>query len=141
MSPEVQIMANTTKRRPAGGTDGKLPPLENGDCLDQKTFHERYEAMPKHVRAELIGGIVYMTSPQKRPHGELHPHVIGWLYAYQLATVGVELQLNNTQILGPESEPQPDACLFIAPEYGGQVQENEDNYLTGPPELVVELSW
>ena len=41
-----------------------LPPLMNGDHLDQKTFHERYEAMTC-VRAELIGGIVYLSSPQK----------------------------------------------------------------------------
>lgn len=46
-----------------------LPPLENGDRLDQKTFHARYEAMPDGVRAELIGGIVYMSSPLKRHHG------------------------------------------------------------------------
>jgi len=45
----------------------RLPPLENGDRLDQKSYHERYEAMPEHVRAELIGGIVYMASPQKMP--------------------------------------------------------------------------
>ena len=30
-----------------------LPPLENGDRLDQKTFHARYEAMPEDCRAEL----------------------------------------------------------------------------------------
>jgi hypothetical protein len=41
-----------------------LPPLANGDHLDQRTFHARYEAMPEDFRAELIGGIVYMTSPQ-----------------------------------------------------------------------------
>jgi hypothetical protein len=41
-----------------------LPPLVNGDHLDQPTFHERHEAMPD-VRAELIGGFVYMSSPQK----------------------------------------------------------------------------
>lgn len=27
-----------------------IPPLENGDHLDQKTFHERYEAMPREQR-------------------------------------------------------------------------------------------
>src|SRR5271156_1111031 len=40
-----------------------LPPLENGDHLDQPTFHARYEAMPSGTRAQLIGGIVYMGSP------------------------------------------------------------------------------
>jgi hypothetical protein len=53
-----------TPRAPRART---LPPLENGDQLDQKTFHARYEAMPEDCRAELIGGIVYMPSPQKLP--------------------------------------------------------------------------
>ena len=47
-----------------------VAPLENGDHLDQKTFHARYEAMPEDCRAELIGGIVYMASPQKAPHSK-----------------------------------------------------------------------
>ena len=35
-------------RRPT--TEQTLPPLEPGDCLDQKTFHARYLATPEHVR-------------------------------------------------------------------------------------------
>ena len=54
-------------RKPTFDPKKDLPPLVNGDHLDQKTFHERYEAMPE-VRAELIGGIVYMSSPQKMRH-------------------------------------------------------------------------
>src|SRR5436309_11234578 len=93
-----------------------LPPLENGDQLDQKTFHARYEAMPEDCRAELIGGIVYMASPQKLPHSRAHRLVVRWLDEYAEATPGTDTLLNNTQILGPESEPEPDACLFITPE-------------------------
>ena len=37
----------------------RLPRLENGEHLDQKTFHARYAEMPKSVKAELIGGTVY----------------------------------------------------------------------------------
>jgi hypothetical protein len=44
-------------------------PLENGDHLDQKTFHAQCEAMPPETRAELIGGIVYMGSPLKGERG------------------------------------------------------------------------
>src|ERR1700732_3681569 len=98
-----------------------LPPLENGDRLDQKTFHARYEAMPEACRAELIGGIVYMPSPQKVPHSKAHQLVSHWLGESVGATPGSDVLLNNTQILGPDSEPEPDACLFIAPEYGGRV--------------------
>jgi Uma2 family endonuclease len=119
---------------------GALPPLENGDRLDQKTFHARYAAMPEDCRAELIGGIVYMASPQKVPHSKAQKLVIRWLDEYAEATPGTEALLNNTQILGPDSEPEPDACLFIAPEYGGQVYVDADDYLNGAPELVVEVS-
>ena len=37
-----------------------MPPLRAGEALDQKSFHERYEAMPPDTRAELIGGVVIM---------------------------------------------------------------------------------
>jgi Uma2 family endonuclease len=117
-----------------------LPPLENGDHLDQQTFHRRYEAMPEDCCAELIGGIVYMPSPQKVPHSKTQQLAIRWLDEYAEATPGTEALSNNTQILGPDSEPEPDACLFIAPEYGGRVYVDEDDYLNGSPELIVEVS-
>jgi hypothetical protein len=106
-----------------------LPPLQNGDQLDQPTFHARYEAMPEDCRAELIGGIVYMASPQKLPHSTAHVRVSHWLGEYAEATPGTEALLNNTQILGPDSEPEPDACLFVLPEHGGQVFVDEEEYL------------
>ena len=117
-----------------------LPPLENGDRLDQRTFHERYEAMPEDCQAELIGGIVYMASPQKLPHGRSQPLVVRWLDEYEEATPGTLQLVNTTNILGPQSEPQPDSCLMIAPEKGGQVRENADGYLEGAPELIVEVA-
>jgi Uma2 family endonuclease len=117
-----------------------LPPLENGERLDQKTFHARYEAMPKHVRAELIGGIVYVHSPLKPRHGRMHVRVMHWLASYEDATPGTETYDNTTAILGEESEPQPDAYLIISPERGGQMRENADEYLEGPPEFVAEIA-
>jgi Uma2 family endonuclease len=118
----------------------RLPPLENGDHLDQPTFHARYEAMPEGCRAELIGGIVHMPSPQKLLHSKAQRLAVRWLEEYTDTTPGTEVLFNNTQILGPDSEPEPDACLFIAPEYGGQVYADKDDYLNGPPDLIVEVS-
>jgi Uma2 family endonuclease len=118
---------------------GTLPPLENGDHLDQKTFHARYEAMPEDCRAELVGGIVYMASPQKAPHSEAQQLTIRWLDEYAEATPGTKALVNNTQILGPDSEPQPDGCLFVTPEYGGRVYLDENDYLNGAPEFIVEV--
>lgn len=119
----------------------KLPPLENGDELDQKTFHERYEAMPSHIRAELIGGIVFMASPQKRRHGRSQATLVWWLGEYEASTPGTEVLVNTTAILGPKSEPEPDACLYILPECGGQTWEDDDGYLNGAAELNAEVSW
>src|SRR5215218_3185359 len=108
------------RRFEQGGSGGEgIPPLESGDRLDQKTFHERYEAMPEGFRAELIGGVVYMPSPLKRPHGRIHSQVIRWIGDYEDATPGVEVLDNATNILGPHSEPQPDVSLLILPECGG----------------------
>lgn len=118
-----------------------VPPLENGDHLDQRTFHERYEAMPEQVRAELIGGVVFMSSPQKKPHGRSQLKLLRWLDEYEDATPGTEGIVNTTNILGPESEPQPDGCLFILPECGGQTWLDEENYINGAPELLAEIAY
>ena len=83
-----------------------LPPLENGDFLDQPTFHQRYEAMPEEVRAELIGGMVFMTSPQRAEHGYAERLLNRWLDEYIEATPGTNAIQHTTQILGPDSEPE-----------------------------------
>jgi Uma2 family endonuclease len=118
----------------------ELPPLSNGDHLDQKTFHERYEAMPPHIRAELIGGVVYMSSPLKRKHGRHGLRLSQWLTEYEDETPGTEALKGASNILSPENEPQPDGCLLILPECGGQIWEDEDGYVNGAPEFVGEVS-
>lgn len=116
-----------------------VPPLNNGDHLDQKTFHERYLAMPSHVRAELIGGIVFMSSPMKRKHGRSNADLIHWLKEYEDSTPGTEILDGATNILGPDAEPQPDGCLLILPECGGQIWEDDDGYVNGAPEWIGEI--
>ena len=118
-----------------------LPALKDGDRLDQKTFHARYSAMPEGVRAELIGGVVYMPSPQKNPHSRYQSKVVRWLSEYEENTPGTEVLINPTSILDPEAEPQPDACLLILPECGGQTREDADNFMVGAPEFMAEVSW
>jgi Uma2 family endonuclease len=117
-----------------------LPPLHNGDHLTQAEFHRRYEAYPEDVKFELIGGIVYMASPLKRPHGTHHPVLSFVLTAYVAGTPGVEVADNMTAILGEKSEPQPDLMLRLVKECGGQSDYNADDYLVGAPELVAEVA-
>src|SRR5437660_9666914 len=117
----------------------RLPPLEPGDHLDQKMCHERYEAMPEDFRAELIGGIVYVSSPMKIPHGRHHMPLSGWLWLYEQETPGVQGFDNVTVILGADSEPQPDGCLIVEPKCGGQVSVKGD-YIYGAPEWMAEIA-
>ena len=111
-----------------------------GERLDQKTFHERYKAMPPGVRAELIGGVVYMPSPLKSRHGRSHQRMNIWLGLYHLATAGTDILDNATSILSESSEPQPDAALGILPECGGQTHDDDEGYPTGAPELIMEVA-
>ena len=115
-------------------------PLENGDRLTQPEFHRRYESMPSHVRAELIGGIVYMASPLRMPHGTASSKLIAVLVNYEGATSGVQAMDNTTTILSHDSEPQPDVALRLLPERGGQSHINPEQYLVGAPELIVEIA-
>ncbi|MGC8713545.1 MAG: Uma2 family endonuclease, partial [Leptodesmis sp.] len=66
-----------------------LPPLENGDRLTRLEFEQRYHAMPKHQKAELIEGRVFMASPVRaRRHGKPHAAIMGWLFNYWQETPG-----------------------------------------------------
>jgi Uma2 family endonuclease len=120
-------------------TQETLPPLEPGDHLDQKTFHERYEAMPPGTRAELIGGTVFMPSPLKRPHSRAHGLLYTWVSGYEDATPGTESHLTATTILDDEAEPEPDVGLLIVAPNHGQTRE-EDGYIVGAPEFISEVA-
>lgn len=118
-----------------------IPPLENGDLLSRAEFERRYTAMPDLKKAELIEGIVYMASPLRfEPHAEPHANLIGWLWNYKIATPGVRLGDNPTVRLDLDNEPQPDAVLLIDPSCGGQSRFDEEGYIEGAPELVVEIA-
>ena len=138
-------MAVTTVERltttPATETETPVPPLNNGDRLTRAEFERIYASHPEIKKAELIEGVVYMPSPARhREHGKPHFHSIGWLSTYSAATPGVEGSDNATLRLDFENEPQPDALLFLPPEYGGSAWVGEDGYLEGTPELILEVS-
>ncbi len=116
------------------------PELHNGDHMSREEFHRIYSLMPPNFRAELIGGIVYVASPLKLPHGTLHMPLGALLYTYQGYTPGVQSGDNATIMLGDDGEPQPDLFLRIRPECGGQSTTSPDNYILGAPELIVEIA-
>jgi len=118
-----------------------IPALEQGDHLSREEFHRRYEAMPHIKKAELIEGVVHMPSPVRfKQHGRQHLGANFWLGSYMMFTPGIDGGDNCTLKLDMRNEPQPDACLLIAPERGGQVQIDDKGYIVGGPELINEIS-
>src|SRR5947209_2877577 len=118
----------------------RYPELHNGDRMTQKEFHRVYEQMPDNFRAELIGGIVYVGSPLKRPHGKDHLRLGTLFDTYQGHTPGVDAADNATVILSEDDEPQPDLYMRILPACGGQSRDTEDQYIDGAPELLAEIA-
>jgi Uma2 family endonuclease len=66
--------------------------------------------------------------------------MMGFLSQYQMSTNGLDLLDNVTYIASDEYEPQPDAVLRIDEQCGGSSWINEDDYLEGAPELIVEIA-
>ncbi|WP_343395255.1 Uma2 family endonuclease [Candidatus Amarobacter glycogenicus] len=66
--------------------------------------------------------------------------MVFWLNAYRINHPLCRAADNGTIRLDPDNEPQPDVMLFRAPDNGGQARIDEDGYLVGAPELVVEIS-
>jgi Uma2 family endonuclease len=116
------------------------PLLASGDRLTQPEFHRRYRLLPDDVKAELIGGIVYMSSPLGWSHANYHTDLNALLWLYASNTPGVAVGDNATTILGEESEPQPDLMLRILFEHGGRSHVNSQGYIEGPPELLAEIA-
>ena len=115
----------------------KILPLENGDRLSRNEFERRYQAMSEVKKAELIEGRVYMASPVRIIHGQPHAQIMTWLGVYHAATPGTQLADNTTVRLDTDNEPQPDALLRIE---GGQSEIDDDGYIQGAPELIVEIA-
>src|SRR5437660_10186148 len=112
-----------------------VPKLHNGDRMTQKEFHRLYEQTPENFRAELIGGIVYVSSPVSLPHGINHLPLGSLFFVYEGNTPGVQAGDNTTILLGEEGEPQPDLFMRVLPKFGGQTKTRANNDVLGPPEL------
>lgn len=96
--------------------------------------------MPDVKKAELIEGVVYMPSPVSWDgHAAPQTDFIGWLFNYKAYTPGVQTGDNATVLLDLDNEPQPDAVLRIAPEYGRR-SKTVNSYIEGAPELVAEVA-
>jgi Uma2 family endonuclease len=115
----------------------KIVPLENGARLTAREFEKRYQAMPAVKKAELVEGVVHMPSPVYVDHGKAHGLMMAWLGFYLFHTPGVELLDNVSLRLDADNVVQPDAILRWE---NGRSQIDNDGFLHGPPELIVEIA-
>ncbi len=135
-SPAPARVWQPLPRKPVGPA-----PLNAGDKLSRAEFERRYHAHPEIKKAELVEGIVYMPSPARfAQHGQPHLDIVTWLGLYRSATPGVLGADNATVRLDHENVVQPDALLRLDPTLGGRSRVTTDDYLAGPPELVVEIA-
>jgi hypothetical protein len=130
-----------TLPRPVVSPRYSVAPLESGDRLTRAEFERRYQAMPEQKKAELIEGVVYLSSPVRlSQHASPTVDLVTWLGVYKTYTSGTQAGDNGTVRLDLDNEPQPDAFLRILPELGGQSGTSEDGYVVGGPELVAEVA-
>jgi hypothetical protein len=116
-------------------------PLQSGDRLTRTEFERRYDAMPENIKAELLDGVVLMSSPVRADfHGEQHGSLVWWTQSYKIATPGVRAPDNATLRLDDSNEPQPDAVLCLTAEMGGQTVIDKQGYLASAPEWVGEIT-
>lgn len=145
----IQTERSLTSLRPdiveAGQQTSESPsmpiyPLQSGDHLTRAEFERRYTAMPHIKNAELIEGVVYVNSPVSASHGRPHSMMITVLGNYAAPTPLIEIYDNTTVRLDLDNEPQPDCCLRLPRDKGGQSQTSKDGYIEGPPELIAEIA-
>lgn len=135
MAPEAKILPH--EKSPSE----RIPPLIDGDRLSRPEFERRYQAMPQLKKAELIDGIVYVPSPARHDqHGRQHSQVATWIGNYCAATPGVDTGCESTVRMDRVNEPQPDTFARLHAEFGGKSRIDQDGYLEGSPELMVEVT-
>jgi Uma2 family endonuclease len=82
-----------------------------------------------------------MPSPASlEQHAEPQAILVGWFFNYWANTPRLRLGDNATLRLGPEDDPQPDVLLMIPAALGGRARVDPGGYVSGPPELVAEVS-
>lgn len=117
------------------------PFLESGDRLTRAEFHRRYLTRPDIRRAELIEGVVYVPSPTRFTyHDEQAAAMVLWLGTYAARHPGVKAGSSATLILDDRNEVQPAAFLFRVQTEGFGARVNEQGYIEGAPQLVVEVA-
>jgi len=71
----------------------------------------------------------------------LTPTCLFWCSTYRGFTPGVAVADNSTwRVSVGDSDPQPDAMVFVRPDYGGGAYFDKDGCVLGTPEFVAEVA-
>lgn len=82
-----------------------------------------------------------MSSPARFDHHmEPQAQIIHWFATYADSNPDVRVGGAGTVILDSQNEPELDAVLLRRSESGGQSRVSPEGYITGAPELAVEIS-
>lgn len=127
---------------PLPTTPQVAPPwMEAGDRLTADEFHRKYSQLPNVKKAELIEGVVNMSSPVRASHhGAPHAIVLAWMGYYCSKATGLKLLDNATCRLDADNEPQPDVMLLLPPGLGSTAKIDPEGYVAGAPDLVCEIA-
>ncbi len=116
-------------------------PFENGDRMSAERFMRRYERLPGLSHVQLVEGVVYMPSPVRYTQHAMPQHMMSmWLGTFALKTPGVESVPEATLRLDGSNVPQPDVVGRITEAAGGGSSVDDDGYLRGRPELLIEIA-
>jgi Uma2 family endonuclease len=132
-------MAIASITNPQQHESASIPPLHTGDRLTRDEFHRRYSVHP-HLSAELLEGVVYVSSPLYTAHIEPHSRINFWAVGYQGGTPGIRVADNTSIQLDAFNEVQPDVCLWVGETHGGRVHVTAQGLLEGAPEFIIEIA-
>jgi Uma2 family endonuclease len=115
----------------------EIPQLVTGMRMTPEEFLATWEQLPDLKHAELIDGVVYVSSPVSFDHSEPQNAYAVLFGIYCLHTPDCQSGFEATwSMVG--SIPQPDVFLRRRPAHGGQ-SKNGPKYYEGAPELAVEV--
>ncbi|MCO5188380.1 MAG: Uma2 family endonuclease [Anaerolineae bacterium] len=131
-------MLDTVTREKPPSTGSDLPPLTSGDHLSLAEFERRYRAHPEIKKAELVEGVVYVSSADYIAHARIHSYIDLWLGNYVAQTPGLEIANNLSVLLDLDNEVQPDVCAWR--QESPSVTFDAHGMMVGAPDFVGEVA-
>jgi Uma2 family endonuclease len=120
--------------------NGGVPPLLNGDHLTVPEFERRYYAMPEAKKAELVEGVVIMSSPTSPIHARSHGRLTELLSRYARTSLALDFGVGASVRFDGKNEYQPDGVLRIIEGKPAGSRIGSDGLIDGAPEFVAEIA-